>query len=215
MQRYKEIGPILRRIRRDKLWTLSYTCGKAGDLIDSGNLSRIERGETIPNLVAGYKLAEALEVRLEDIFAEVEGRLPKPQGFEQKVPVLSWVQAGAMCSSPAGAALTEPEEWIIAPRKGISKNAYALTVSGDSMQSLSGMSFPDGCQIIVDPDKAAEHRSYVIAMTRDTEESTFKQLMIDGGRKYLKPLNPQYPIINTTEDMIICGVVTDMVAKVT
>lgn len=215
MQKYKEIGQILRRIRREKLWTIAYTCGQADDLIDSGNLSRIERGETIPNLVAGYKLAEALGVRLEDIFAEIEGRIPRPHGHEQKVPVLSWVQAGAMCSSPAGSALQEPENWIIAPRKDISKSAYALQVRGDSMQSLSGMSFPDGCHIIVDPEKVPEHRSYVIAMTRDTEESTFKQLMKDGNKFFLKPLNPQYPVISATDDMLICGVVTDMVARVT
>ena len=215
MNNYSKFGEIIRRHRRSKLWTLQYTCEMAGGALETGNLSRIERGEITPNFVAAYKVVKALGLNMDDIFSEIEGTAPKPAGFERKIPVLSWVKAGAMCSSPTAHSSYDCDEWISPPRDTISERAFALKVSGDSMQSLNGMSFPDGSYIVVDPSRHAENRSFVVALMRDTEESTFKQLIIDGGRKYLKPLNPQYPIINTTEDMIICGVVTDMVANIT
>jgi SOS-response transcriptional repressor LexA len=33
--------------------------------------------------------------------------------------------------------------------------------------------------------------------------------VIDSGRRYLKPLNPQYPMIEMDEDFQIIGVVVD------
>ena len=44
----------------------------------------------------------------------------------------------------------------------------------------------------------------------DTNQATFKQLVIDGARRYLKPLNPRYPIIPVERDARICGVVREM-----
>lgn len=214
MKNYSKFGEIIRRRRRERLWTLQYTCELAGGVIEAGNLSRIERGEVMPNVVAAYKVVKALGLNMDDIFSEIEGRAIKPAGFERKIPVLSWVKAGGMCSSPTAHSSYDCDEWIAPPRDSISDNSYALKVSGDSMQNISGMSFPDGCYIFVDPTKAPENKSFVVALMSDTEESTFKQLIIDGGQKYLKPLNPQYPIIHSTQDMIICGVVTDMVANI-
>ena len=36
-----------------------------------------------------------------------------------------------------------------------------------------------------------------------------KQLIIEGSRQYLKPLNPRYPIIALTEQFKVCGVVVE------
>lgn len=214
MSNSKSIGQILRRIRREKLWTLQKTCEEADNIIDAARLSRIESTNSMPSLVAGYKIAKALGVKVEDLFNEAEGVISKPSGYEEKIPVLSWVRAGAMCSSPTSHGFSDCDEWISPPRPNMAPNCYALKVRGDSMQAPHGTSFSDGCYIIVDPAMAPENRSYVIAMTRDTEESTFKQLIMDAGQTLLKPLNPHYPIIQANEDMIICGVVTDMVSRI-
>ncbi|MCZ4328314.1 LexA family protein, partial [Brachybacterium paraconglomeratum] len=54
-------------------------------------------------------------------------------------------------------------------------------------------SFRDGDIIFVDPDRDAMHRSLVVAKLTDTQEATFKQLIIEGEQKYLKALNPSWP----------------------
>ena len=61
--------------------------------------------------------------------------------------------------------------------------------------------------IIVDPDRAPVNGSYVVATFNGSKEATFKKLVIDGPNKYLKPLNPRYPIIEASGDMQVCGVV--------
>ncbi len=205
-------GQILRRIRRDKMWTLQKVCEEADFVIDAPRLSRIEGSDSVPNVLAAYKIAKSLGVSLDEVCAEYFGVPMKPKGKDHEIPVLSWVQAGALCSSPTDIDFDSCDKWLKAPKNGLNPRSYALQVRGESMMTTQGMSFPDGCYIIVDPDKPAEHGSFVIAMTRDTEESTFKKLVKDGGQCLLMPLNPRYPVIPATDEMVICGVVTSMVA---
>jgi SOS-response transcriptional repressor LexA len=70
-------------------------------------------------------------------------------------------------------------------------------------------SFRDGDIIFVDPAKDAENGSLVIAKLVDRQEATFKQLVMEGKRRFLKPLNPAWPepIIELGDDAMICGVV--------
>jgi len=75
----------------------------------------------------------------------------------------------------------------------VNRHTYALRVRGDSMISETGDSFPDGALIIVEPELAPLAGDYVIALNSESE-TTFKQLVKDGGELYLKPLNARYPI---------------------
>ncbi|MNC70168.1 putative HTH-type transcriptional regulator [compost metagenome] len=70
-------------------------------------------------------------------------------------------------------------------------------------------SFRDGDIIFVDPAKDAENGSLVIAKLMDSQEATFKQLVMEGNRRFLKPLNPAWPdpIIELDDNAMICGVV--------
>ena len=88
----------------------------------------------------------------------------------------------------------------------VGKHAYALRVRGDSMEPK----FPEGVTIIVDPDASPVHGSFVVALLTDAEQVTFKQLVIDG-RRYLKPLNPRYPVMEMDNRVAICGVVKQMI----
>jgi SOS-response transcriptional repressor LexA len=49
-----------------------------------------------------------------------------------------------------------------------------------------------------------------VALLADAGQVTFKQLVIDG-RRYLKPLNPRYPIMEMDDRMATCGVVKQMI----
>ncbi|AZD84926.1 repressor protein c2 [Pseudomonas chlororaphis subsp. aureofaciens] len=122
-----------------------------------------------------------------------------------KVPLISWVQAGAWCEIAPTVESIDAELWLPCP-VNISKSGFALRVVGDSMTNAgSGRSYPAGCIIFVDPDIAINNGDRVIATLPSSNEATFKVLVKDAGKHYLKPINPQYPIIEMTEDMQICG----------
>lgn len=120
-----------------------------------------------------------------------------------KVPLISWVQAGAWCE--ANFEPQDNESWLSCPVP-ISGSGYALKVLGDSMTNPGpGRSYPTGCIIFVDPEAETKTGDRVIARLPRTNEATFKVFVEDAGRQFLRPINPQYPIINITEETHICG----------
>ena len=122
-----------------------------------------------------------------------------------KVPLISWVQAGAWCETTSNFEPYHADTWLSCPVP-ISLSGYALQVRGDSMTNFGpGRSYPAGCIIFVDPEAEANTGDRVIARVPRTNEATFKVLAEDAGRIFLRPINPQYPIIDITEETHICG----------
>lgn len=68
--------------------------------------------------------------------------------------------------------------------------AFCLRVRGNSMYKPGGgPSYADGDIILVDPDREAKPGDRVIVRLDDQHEATFKQLLVEDGRKLLKALN--------------------------
>jgi SOS-response transcriptional repressor LexA len=136
----------------------------------------------------------------------------KPEPAQSRIPVLSWEQVSEFIGTTqiAGDEIKEylPNFYTDYPQW------YALRIKGDAMTAPLGnsKSFHEGGIIIVDPEKNAAHGSYVIALLPYSKEATFKQYVIDGGVRYLKPLNPQYPITQIDDSTHICGVVVSYVS---
>lgn len=173
-------------------------------------ISKLENG-LVESTTEAFALAEALRVNPLWL-ATGKG---SPRGNDNvadgpdimaHVPLVSWVAAGnwreVVDPYPAG----EGERLVPVTRR-VGKNAYALRVQGDSMEPV----FPNGSIIIVDPDAEPRQGSYVIVRLDDAEQATFKQLVVDGGARYLKPLNPRYPVMTIKERATVCGVVRQMV----
>lgn len=123
------------------------------------------------------------------------------------VPMLSWEQAAEFINV-VKMKHDEIKEWV--PYFCTDKSRwYALRIKGDSMIAPLGQSknFHEGDIIIIDPDKEAKHNDFVIALLPRAKEVTFKQYVIDGGVRYLKPLNPQYPIVAMDKGTHISGVI--------
>lgn len=120
------------------------------------------------------------------------------------VPVISWIQAGDWNHASDPYYVGDADEWLPCPVPH-SANTYALQVRGVSMEP----EFHDGDYIYVDPASEAKHRSFVIVRLMDRDEAIFKQLIIEEGRRFLKPLNPAWPdaIIEINEKAMICGAV--------
>ncbi len=127
-------------------------------------------------------------------------------------PVVSWVAAGswAEATEPYPTGFSDKYELSDYEAKGV---AFWLEVKGDSMTSLSGVSIPEGMLILVDTEEDARHGKLVVAKLTDSNEATFKKLVEDGGQRYLKPLNPAYPMLAINGNCKIIGVVVRALMK--
>lgn len=115
-----------------------------------------------------------------------------------RVPLISWVQAGELSEVLDTIYPGEVERWVDVQTVTPTRHTFALVVTGDSMENKQGWSqfdFKPGTVLIVDPDRACGPNDFVIAKDVDTQQANFKQLVHDGGRWYLRPINSQYPTI--------------------
>ena len=127
-------------------------------------------------------------------------------------PVVSWVAARvwAEATNPYPSGTADHYELSDYEAKG---PAFWLEVKGDSMTSISGTSIPEGMLILVDTHADVRPGKLVIAKLTDSNEATFKKLVEDGGQRFLKPLNPAYPIMPIDGDCKIIGVVVRALMK--
>ncbi len=106
--------------------------------------------------------------------------------FKNNLPLVSWVQAGNWSEIKN---LPHAEiEYYLCP-VNCSKRAFVLKVQGASMEPR----FNQREHIFVDPEAQPENGSYVVARLDDENQATFKQLIIEGDKKYLKAINPDWP----------------------
>ena len=129
----------------------------------------------------------------------------------RSIPILSWEQAA---KNPQLRNLKQEDIKETIPHIFTDQlQWYALRVKGDSMVATSGnKTFQEGDIIVIDPDRAPEHGDHVIAVLPKAKEATFKQYVIDGGIRYLKPLNTQYPLAKAEKQTIFCGVVINKIS---
>lgn len=84
---------------------------------------------------------------------------------------------------------------------------YALRVVGDSMEP----EFADGCVVIVDPGHVPRDGSYVIV--EYAGDVFFRQIVFDGERRLLKPLNAKYGGFELTPPYVIRGGVVQKMGR--
>lgn len=99
----------------------------------------------------------------------------------------------------------DAEDWLPCPKR-CGPRTFALRVRGISMEPK----YQDGDIIFVDPDVAPSHGSHVVVRLGDEQEATFKQLVLEGSRRFLRALNPDWPgpkLIEIDGNATIVGVV--------
>lgn len=138
---------------------------------------------------------------------------PAPLQYFQ-YPVISSVRAGkfAECVVPYPTGMEDKNESTDYEAKG---PAFWLEVAGDSMTAPAGVrpSIPEGTLVLVDTGIEATPGKLVVAQLDESNEATFKKLIVDGGQKYLKPLNPAYPLIPINGNCRIIGVAVEAKTK--
>ena len=174
-------------------------------------------GENLTNLANALKVdpnwlmsGKESRVRL-DNNVDISQKIPF-EGFP--VPVISWVAAGSF--GPIETVLRDAEvDEYLPPIKECGKNGYGLVVTGISMSPK----FEPEDRIYVNPDfqvSDLKTGDLVIVSCTGDNEATFKQLIIEGTTKYLKPLNPKWDeqIIKLTEDCRLVGKVVGLYRKI-
>lgn len=115
-----------------------------------------------------------------------------------RYPVLSWDQLGvAQIAEPA---VFEQTDYLAQGK------AFWLTVENDAMSAVSGRSVPQGMRMLVDPGAEAEPGRLVIAR-QPGKSAIFRELAEEGGQRYLKALNSNFPALLCEEGCEFLGVV--------
>ena len=117
-------------------------------------------------------------------------------------------QAGAWCEAVEPYTLKDIDLWLESDAH-IQGDAFWLQVDGDSMTAPAGLSIPEGTFVLFDTGREAINGSLVIAKLSDSNEATFKKLVIDGAQKFLKGLNPQWPLVAINGNCRIIGVAVE------
>lgn len=108
---------------------------------------------------------------------------PVDQPRARAIPYLGAVPGGNWRQAVQGTAMFMP-----APDPSIPPNAFALKVSGDSMDLL----VDDGGTVIVDPDDKALFPGRYFVVINDDGETTFKKFLADPARLAPCSTNPNH-----------------------
>jgi SOS-response transcriptional repressor LexA len=122
-------------------------------------------------------------------------------------PVITWGSAAAAPQEHTEelTPLANVEEERLPCPVPCSEDTFVLRVEGESMEPK----FHHGDLIYVDPDVSPEHGRYVVLRLEGADEAILRQLIVEGGRRYFKALNPDWPdrIVEASDEVAIRGVV--------
>lgn len=210
-----EIGQIIRNARKAQKLSLEQLANQVD--YDTGNLSRLERGQqsTTPDKlkrimdVLGIKLTQlgqGMDSTQDAGMSNVQMALQPSRG-PKEYPLISWVIAGEWAESCDSFHPGDAETWL-ASTENAGANGFWLDVRGDSMTCAGNPSFPEGSRILVMPEADLISGKYYVVKL-ESGESTFKQYIEDAGLRYLRPLNSSYRTIQIDGDCKVIGRVID------
>lgn len=200
------------RIRLKNLSRLIAEAGSATELarragVSGSNLSHV-RARTPYASGSPRRMGDRLAAKLERAMGKPPGWMNEEPAYETGPfppgtgrPILSWVRAGTWTEARELPASAERLHCPLPCGPG----TFVLKVTGESMAPR----FSDGDYIFVDPDVPAENGSYVVVRRPNDGAATFKQLIVEDGRRFLKAVNPNWPepIVEAAPDAAVCGVV--------
>ena len=194
---------------RRKELKLTQTAVAAMIGVSSASLTYWERDEIEPKNKNMAALARALDCAPDYLlFGATFGGDVSFVTINARVPLIGWDKLSSYIEGEVMEKHGEADDWIYCPVQ-CAKSTFALRVKGDHMESPypGKKSYLDGQIIFVDPTAELKNGSRVISRRLDSTEATFKEYFEDDGKKYLKPINPQYPTVEINNETIIIGIV--------
>lgn len=123
----------------------------------------------------------------------------------KQYPVITSAEAGAWCDTLEFYCAEEVETWLDSGAD-IRGEAFWWKMDGDSMTAPAGLSVPDGCYVLFDTGREAANNDLVMVRLPGNREATFKKLIVDGGKRYLAGLHPQWPLLPIDDRCRFIGV---------
>jgi phage repressor protein C with HTH and peptisase S24 domain len=190
MLKHADIWAAIDALARDHGLTASALARKAGlDPTTFNKSKRITREgkPRWPSTESVSKVLEATGATLAELVGYIDGRAPaKPAAT---IPLIGFAQAGDRgyfddAGYPAGGGWDE----IPFPEVG-DPHAYALEVSGDSMEPL----YRDGDRVIVSPAANVRRGDRVVVRTAEGEVMVKQLVRLSAKRIELASINPAHP----------------------
>lgn len=122
--------------------------------------------------------------------------------LENWIPVINWQQIRHWQDIVNTMKPATHFDWILSD-PNIDGGNFAVVFTGDSMSPQ----FYENTVLIVDTNKIPKNRDFVIALLYENQEILFRQLIIDGHYRFLKPINAMFPTLQLKESDQIAGLV--------
>jgi SOS-response transcriptional repressor LexA len=212
-------------IRRKNLRRLARSVGGITDLSE-----RLDRSQSqISHLIGNSpikNIGDRLANHIEKVFDKPHGWLDHEHAVEEEaglyngsntnfqVPLLSAQEVKDRFIQLSKLSFKTYTNYLVT-NIPLSADAFAIQVENDCMEAIQGPSFPKNCIIVLDTNCVPRSGDFVLARLKQGTGATllFRQLVIDGNQRYLKALNPQYPLTEMQADDAICGVVRFMLME--
>ena len=211
MQRDYTIGTAIRMRRQALGWSLQRLIDASHIEMSTGHLATLETKDVAPSVYVADALAKGLGTTIDVLLKEASD----PKGFTapsehaQRVPVIPWNLAAEWALNPDPRRLPDGTAWLM-PSEAPPGRTFAMTVRDEGMQAPTGISFPVGYTIFVDPGRKAIANDFIVGHLGDPAAPVFKKLSLDGSAYYLRPLNPQFPMQQVGDTFEVIGVVVGL-----
>lgn len=180
-----KIGSILNRLLSEQNLRVSELARRIE--LPQPTVQRIAAGVCEnPHISSLKPIAEYFSITID----QLKGLEPIPR-FDKlsKLPLITWAEATYWNKKYE----TGTNEYVMADVK-VSNYAYGLKVFDGAMDPI----FPRETILIVDPAVIPKDRSYVIALNKSADIPVFRQLIVNGPDRFLKPLSPDTDIYKMT-----------------
>ena len=98
----------------------------------------------------------------------------------KQIPIISWKELDQLAEA------RKTTQKHVVTMGNLSNETFAVIMPDSSMEPF----FARGTLLIFDPHQPPKDRSYVLVNLQENNLYIFRQLLIDGDDRYLKPLNP-------------------------
>ncbi len=118
------------------------------------------------------------------------------------IPVIAWDKACHWQEVISGIKPDMHCDWVLTD-PNIDGGSFAMILKGESMAPQ----FYEDTVLIVDINKTPKNRDFVMAYCHENQEILFRQLIIDGSYRFLKPINAMFPTLQLKDSDQIIGLV--------
>ncbi|MDF2867538.1 MAG: ymfK [Gammaproteobacteria bacterium] len=217
-------------IRRDNMRALAESIGGITAMAE-----RLGKSQSQISHLIGYTPIKNIGDR---IAAEVEKAFGKPFGWLDRdhfgiteeaathaqrivsqyitVPLISWVEANQWQYLQKDYPPTRAETIIPVITK-INKKSFALRMHNDSMQTNHSLTIPHGAVAVIDIGAKPKQGDLIVVANAkkydpdSKQEALMGQYTTEGGRRLVKPLNDKHQATEINSNMIINGVIRQII----